>query len=87
MGILPPPPQGSLRTADDSRRFDWLFKLYKSITGYAPYHAGPTFPTAGDWNLGDIIWNNAPAGSGYIGWTCITAGNPGIWKGFGLIEA
>jgi hypothetical protein len=43
-------------------------------------------PTTGTYVKGDVIYNTTPAPGGYMGWTCITAGSPGAWKGFGLIE-
>lgn len=44
-------------------------------------------PSAGvrTWTLGDQIINAAPTAGGYIGWICITAGNPGTWRAYGLI--
>ena len=42
-------------------------------------------PTTGEWNVGDIAWNSTPQTSSYIGWVCVTSGNPGIWKPFGQI--
>lgn len=44
-------------------------------------------PTTGTWEVGDIVWNSAPAASGFIGWVCTTAGTPGTWKTFGAITA
>ncbi len=48
---------------------------YKKIT-----HV--TVPTEGYWETGDIVYNSDPKPEGYIGWICITPGNPGIWRGF-----
>lgn len=45
-----------------------------------------TPPTTGNWTVGDIIYNAAPAANGYIGWVCITSGTPGVWKTFGAIS-
>lgn len=42
-------------------------------------------PSTGTWRVGDIVYNNAPATAGYIGWVCTIAGTPGTWKSFGLI--
>lgn len=39
------------------------------------------------YKVGDITFNTAPKSGEYVGWVCINAGNPGTWKGFGLIEA
>ena len=55
--------------------------------------AAPSASTdKGPYNVGDRVWNTAPAGGGatYIGWVCVTAGADGstsTWKGFGLIQA
>jgi Pectate lyase superfamily protein len=43
-------------------------------------------PTTGTYNKGDIIYNTNPASAGYVGWVCTVGGNPGTWKGFGLIQ-
>ena len=42
-------------------------------------------PSTGEWSVGDIAWNSTPQTSSYIGWVCVTSGNPGIWKPFGQI--
>ena len=44
-------------------------------------------PVAGAYVVGDIVYNNAPAAGGTIGWVCTTAGNPGTWKAWGTIAA
>lgn len=44
-------------------------------------------PTTGTWQVGDIVWNTAPAAGGTLGWVCVTAGTPGTWKTFGTIAA
>ena len=44
-----------------------------------------SMPASGEWNVGDIAWNSTPQTSSYIGWVCVTGGNPGIWKPFGQI--
>jgi hypothetical protein len=43
-------------------------------------------PTTGTWRVGDIVYNNAPASAGYVGFVCTVAGTPGTWKSFGLIS-
>jgi hypothetical protein len=45
-----------------------------------------TVPNVGSCNVGDIAWNTAPEISGYAGWICVTAGSPGDWEPFGLIQ-
>lgn len=44
-------------------------------------------PTTGTYNIGDIVYNSAPAASGTIGWVCVATGTPGTWKTFGAISA
>lgn len=48
---------------------------------------GSAAPAAGTYLAGDVVYNTAPAASGYVGWVCTVAGTPGTWKGFGVIEA
>lgn len=43
-------------------------------------------PTAGTWSAGEVVRNASPSAGGYLGWVCVTAGTPGTWKGYGLIE-
>lgn len=45
----------------------------------------PAPPTVGSFSVGDIVWNSEPASTEYIGWVCTVAGEPGTWKGFGVI--
>nr|WP_154895313.1 hypothetical protein [Paenibacillus xylanexedens] len=44
-------------------------------------------PTIGSWVRSSVVWNIAPSANGYVGWVCTTSGSPGVWKGFGLIQA
>ena len=47
--------------------------------------SGISTPTEGNWQQGDICYNdNAQVGS-YVGWICVRGGNPGTWSKFGLI--
>lgn len=46
--------------------------------------AAPT--VVGTHNVGDRVWNSTPTAGAFIGWVCVTAGTPGTWRGFGLIE-
>ena len=52
--------------------------------GYIGY--AKSYPTEGEWFLGDRIINNNPTTGSYEGWICVESGNPGTWKGFGVIE-
>jgi Pectate lyase superfamily protein len=55
----------------------------RSITiGNAP-------PTGGNgtWRVGDLRYNSEPAADEYAGWMCITAGDPGVWIGFGTLSS
>jgi len=63
-------------------------RIYTSMAGgtarQESYGTAP--PVSGDFDVKDIRWNTAAAGTGWIGWVCTAPGNPGTWKGFGLIE-
>ena len=50
------------------------------------FSVGDKPPTEGNFNKGDIVYNTDPAQGRFVGWVCIDSGNPGIWKGFGVIE-
>ena len=47
--------------------------------------AAPSAVGDGGGAVGDIVYNSAPSGSGYVGWVCTAAGIPGTWKAFGAI--
>jgi hypothetical protein len=44
-----------------------------------------SYPTAGSYNQGDIVWNSEPTLNRYVGWVCIQSGAPGLWEPFGKI--
>jgi hypothetical protein len=44
-----------------------------------------TVPTTGTWRQGDIVWHKAPVAGGHVGWVCVVAGSPGVWRTFGAI--
>jgi len=46
---------------------------------------GNNSPTSGDYDQGDIVWNNYPHVGGYVGWVCTQSGSPGTWSPFGAI--
>lgn len=48
--------------------------------------SGSEPPQGGVYIEGDIMWNDNPQLGSYIGWVCIRAGNPGLWRAFGKIE-
>jgi hypothetical protein len=43
-------------------------------------------PTAGNYNIGDIVWNSNPKSGGTVGWICTRSGDPGVWNRFGEIK-
>jgi hypothetical protein len=45
-----------------------------------------TPPTQGNYNIGDIVWNDSPRVGHCIGWVCLRAGSPGSWYPFGEIK-
>ena len=48
--------------------------------------SGKMSPKDGTYKKGDIVWNNNPKSTSYVGWVCIREGTPGEWAGFGLIS-
>ena len=46
---------------------------------------GSSEPSAGSYRKGDIVWNDNPKPTGFVGWVCISDGAPGMWKPFGQI--
>lgn len=44
-------------------------------------------PIYGSYQTGDRTVNPAPEAGGFLGFICVAAGSPGIWKGYGPIEA
>lgn len=44
-------------------------------------------PITGAWSRGDRVILNNPNVGGYLGYICTNGGNPGVWKGFGLLES
>jgi len=56
------------------------------IAGHGSVYYAAALPTHGTWVRNSIVWNTEPAAAGYIGWVCVTAGTPGTWKGFGVIQ-
>jgi hypothetical protein len=51
------------------------------------FKVGSGIPTDGTYSKGDIVWNNDPKSSDYIGWVCIVPGTPGAWLPFGAIAS
>jgi hypothetical protein len=47
---------------------------------------GDLVPTEGQFNKGDICWNNNPQASSYVGWVCVVSGTPGQWLPFGAVN-
>ena len=47
---------------------------------------GSSTPTNGSYRKGDIVWNDDPKPTGFVGWVCIREGTPGEWKPFGQIS-
>ncbi len=59
------------------------FSMTGTLGAYQDY--GAAAPTTGTWSLGWVRWNTAPVTGGNVGWICVTAGTPGIWRAFGLL--
>lgn len=54
--------------------------------GGKKFTSGSAAPTTGAFQVGDICWNTAPTANSYVGWICITSGDPGEWLPFGAIN-
>jgi len=48
---------------------------------------GTAAPVAGQWFVGDTVYDSTPSAGGTMGWVCTTSGSPGTWKTFGTISA
>jgi hypothetical protein len=46
---------------------------------------GTAAPSAGTWEVGDIVWNQSPGLGGPVAWICRTAGTPGTWEVFATV--
>ena len=44
------------------------------------------YPTKGQWNKGDRVFNTDFTVSEDIGWACVESGVPGIWKSLGVLN-
>ena len=53
----------------------------------AYYGARTAVPTSGKHSRGDWFKNSEPSAAGYFGWVCTASGEPGTWKGFGVIQS
>ena len=51
------------------------------------FENGDTAPDAGTYKKGDIVWNNDPKPTSYVGWICTKTGTPGEWRPFGQIAS
>jgi len=53
--------------------------------GFAPQKIvfGNSAPSAGHWNIGDIVWHQSPGANNASGWRCVASGTPGTWVVFG----
>ena len=47
--------------------------------------SGATQPREGNWQKGDICYNDDVKSGDYVGWICLRGGNPGTWSKFGQI--
>ena len=51
------------------------------------FQVGSGTPSTGQFRKGDIVWNDDPKPTSYIGWVCVREGTPGEWKPFGQISS
>jgi len=53
--------------------------------GNKKFMNGTGIPDSGSFRQGDIVWNESPVSTSYVGWVCVRDGTPGEWKPFGQI--
>ena len=51
------------------------------------FEVSNAIPANGTYQRGDIVWNESPSPTGYVGWVCVREGTPGEWKPFGQISS
>lgn len=49
------------------------------------FMTGSGEPDSGTFRQGDIVWNESPVPTSYVGWICVREGTPGEWKPFAQI--
>lgn|GEM_PF-2707159 len=53
--------------------------------GHREFHASSSpdeLPPVGTYAVGDVCWHSTPAATGPLGWVCVGAGAPGVWRPF-----
>lgn len=56
------------------------------LLSLAGFNKAAAAPTTGAHTVNELVFNNAPVAGGFLGWVCVTAGTPGTWKQWGMIE-
>lgn len=51
------------------------------------FEVASSAPTSGSYRKGDIVWNEDPKPTGWVGWICVRDGTPGSWRPFGQISS
>jgi hypothetical protein len=74
----------AVRNSSGAKLLDTSSTLRLSNVIMGAYTAAPT---TGAHVIGTVIFDSAPAASGFIGWVCTASGTPGTWKTFGAISA
>jgi len=79
---------GNLGDLGGAHKVTYGSLAYLIISG-AQYAASQPdgFRANGGWQIGQRVYNTAPAAGGTEGWMLITAGSPDTWKTFGVITA
>ena len=49
-------------------------------TSHLSFSLAVAAPTTGFHVRGEVVWNNAPATGGILGWRCTVSGTPGTWE-------
>jgi len=53
---------------------------YGGTIFYMKQEFATTAPTRGNWDRGDIVYQEAPTADNPPGWVCVASGTPGTWK-------
>ena len=53
--------------------------LYQNYQLNRRFKEGPSIPTNGTWQQGDVVFNSNPSTGHPIGWICVSSGAPGSW--------
>ncbi|MGD2070343.1 MAG: hypothetical protein PVI57_16835, partial [Gemmatimonadota bacterium] len=64
-------------------------RLFATLDHSARTYRADSPPTGGTvrWRIGDRVYAEGVEAGGAVGWVCVEAGAPGIWKAFGVVSS